>query len=65
MIDILTVGCGIRGRRGFLQASATAVADESIVIIAPMSTEQPLDEELVARYRLATEAGEREECVNQ
>jgi RNA polymerase sigma factor (sigma-70 family) len=65
MIGILKSGYRIRNGSGFSQASATGVTGGSIAIISDMSLEQLLDEELIARYRSAAAAGEREEYVNQ
>jgi len=42
-----------------------AVAENSVAIIEPMSLEPLLDEELVSRYRSTTEAGEREQYINE
>lgn len=64
MIDALTIGYGRCARRR-TPTVTPAVAAEPGTIIEPMSFEQLLDEELVARYRAATEASEREEYINE
>jgi len=43
----------------------SAVAENPVAIIEPMSLEQLLDEELVSRSRSTTEAGEREQYINE
>jgi RNA polymerase sigma factor (sigma-70 family) len=65
MIETFTLDSGIRRGSGFSQTFPSLAAGESIDIIDPMSMEQLLDEELVARYRSATQADEREEYINQ
>ena len=64
MIDALTASYGIRCRNRIPRAAA-AVAERAGAIIDPMSLEQLLDEELVAQYRSAAEAGEREQYINE
>ena len=64
MMDALTASYGIRrGRR--ISRLTPAVAENSVAIIEPMSLEPLLDEELVSRYRSTTEAGEREQYINE
>jgi RNA polymerase sigma factor (sigma-70 family) len=65
MIETFSLDSGIRRGRGFSQVFTAPATEESVDIIDPMSMEQLLDEELVARYRSATQAGEREEYINQ
>jgi RNA polymerase sigma-70 factor (ECF subfamily) len=65
MMDALAGGYTIGGGRGFSKASAASVAEKSGAIIDPMPLEQLLDEELVARYRSAAEAGERDQYINE
>jgi RNA polymerase sigma-70 factor, ECF subfamily len=65
MFDALTVGHGIRSRRRFSNASAASVTEKPVAIIDSMPLESLLDEELVAQYRSAAEAGEREQYINE
>ena len=64
MLDSLTTGYGICGRRNF-RFSSPAVAAKPGAIIEPMSLEQLLDEELVSRYQSAAATSEREQYVNE
>jgi RNA polymerase sigma-70 factor, ECF subfamily len=64
MIDALMAAYGIRHRRRTLMV-AQAVAEKPGAIIEAMSLEQLLDEELIAQYRSTTEAGEREQYINE
>jgi RNA polymerase sigma-70 factor (ECF subfamily) len=64
MIDALTTGYGMRYRRKTTRAGSP-VAERSDAIIEPMSLEQLLDEELVAQYRSTTEAGQRDQYINE
>lgn len=63
MIDALTINYGHCAKRS--TPSAAAALPQPRAIIEPMSFEQLLDEELVARFRAATEASEREEYINE
>jgi RNA polymerase sigma-70 factor, ECF subfamily len=65
MMDALTTGYGIRDRRRLSPPAATTAAENPGAIIDRMSLEQLADEELVARYRSAADAGERDQCINE
>ena len=64
MIDALTIGYGIRCRSRAHRMQPVVVANPE-AIIGPMSLEQLLDEELVSRYRSATDASDRDQYINE
>jgi RNA polymerase sigma-70 factor, ECF subfamily len=64
MIDALTTGYAVRWRRKAVKP-ASAMPQKLGAIIEPMSLEQLLDEELVAQYRSATEASQRDPYINE
>jgi RNA polymerase sigma factor (sigma-70 family) len=64
MIDALTAGRGFGVRKRIPRADLSE-APWSGAIIEPMSLEQLLDEELVAKYRSIADAGEREQYINE
>jgi RNA polymerase sigma-70 factor, ECF subfamily len=64
MIDVLTTAYRVR-QRGRTLDRARTVTEISGAIIDPMSLEQLLDEELVAQYHCAPEAGKREQYINE
>src|SRR5262245_10060345 len=64
IIDALTIRYG-SAAPGKAQTGARATASVPKAIIAPMSFEQLLDEELVLRYRATAEARQREEYINE
>lgn len=63
MIDAITADSGIRSRAR-VQRAVTRAASPS-AIIEPMSLEQLLDEELVAKYRSIADVGEREQYIDE
>ena len=64
MIDALTAGRGFGVRQRSPRAEPSA-APMTGAIIEPMSLEQLLDEELVAKYRSIADASEREQYINE
>ena len=63
MINTLTIGCAIHRR--VARPCAASAAGRLGAIIEPMSPEQLLDEELVSRYRAASEVREREQYIDE